>query len=111
MEYLASCHYVHRDLASRNCLVGQNLTVKIGDFGLSRDVYSSDYYRVETQSLLPVRWMPPEAIMYGKFTTESDIWSFGVVSWEIWSLGLQVSTQLDLRQLSNTVDHCCRQNV
>ena len=68
LEYLASHHYVHRDLATRNCLVNSNLRVKIADFGLSQDVYSSDYYRLGESSLLPVRWMPPEAIIYDKFT-------------------------------------------
>lgn len=89
MEYLASHHFVHRDLAARNVLVGDSLTVKISDFGLSRDIYSSDYYRVQSKSLLPVRWMPPESIMYGKFTTDSDVWSFGVILWEVFSYGLQ----------------------
>ncbi|XP_032595238.1 tyrosine-protein kinase transmembrane receptor Ror isoform X1 [Drosophila grimshawi] len=89
MEYLSGHHYVHRDLAARNCLVNEGLIVKISDFGLSRDIYSSDYYRVQSKSLLPVRWMPSESILYGKFTTESDIWSFGVVLWEIYSYGMQ----------------------
>ena len=57
MEYLSGHHFVHRDLAARNCLVGEHLTVKISDFGLSRDIYSSDYYRVQSKSLLPVRYV------------------------------------------------------
>lgn len=89
MEYLASHGYVHKDLAARNVLVGEQLHVKISDLGLSREIYSSDYYCLQPKTLLPIRWMPPEAIAYGKFTTDSDIWSFGVVLWEVFSYGLQ----------------------
>uniref|UniRef100_A0A8C0IXS8 Tyrosine-protein kinase receptor n=1 Tax=Chelonoidis abingdonii TaxID=106734 RepID=A0A8C0IXS8_CHEAB len=97
MVYLASLHFVHRDLATRNCLVGRSLVVKIGDFGMSRDIYSTDYYRVGGRTMLPIRWMPPESILYRKFTAESDIWSFGVVLWEIFTYGKQ-----PWYQLSNT---------
>ncbi|XP_041705250.1 inactive tyrosine-protein kinase transmembrane receptor ROR1-like [Coregonus clupeaformis] len=89
MEYLASHFFVHKDLAARNILVGEQLHVKISDLGLSREIYTSDYYRVQPKALLPIRWMPPESIAYGKFTSESDIWAFGVVLWEIFSYGLQ----------------------
>lgn len=89
LEYLAQNHFVHRDLATRNCLVDSNLRVKISDFGLSQDIYSTDYFRLGDSELLPIRWMPPESIMYSKFTIQSDIWSFGVVLWEIYSFGMQ----------------------
>uniref|UniRef100_A0A3Q4GU57 Tyrosine-protein kinase receptor n=1 Tax=Neolamprologus brichardi TaxID=32507 RepID=A0A3Q4GU57_NEOBR len=105
MVYLASQHFVHRDLATRNCLVGENLLVKIGDFGMSRDVYSSDYYRVGGHTMLPIRWMPPESIMYRRFTTESDVWSLGVVLWEIFTYGKQPWYQLS----NNEVIECITQ--
>ncbi|XP_042352322.1 NT-3 growth factor receptor [Plectropomus leopardus] len=105
MIYLASQHFVHRDLATRNCLVGNGLLVKIGDFGMSRDIYSTDYYRVGGHTMLPIRWMPPESIMYRKFTTESDVWSFGVILWEIFTNGKQPWFQL----ANNEVIECITQ--
>lgn len=89
MQYLASRRFVHRDLAARNCLVGCNLAVKIADFGMSRDVYTCDYYKMGGERPMPVRWMSPESIVYARFTHESDVWSYGVVLWEIYSRGKQ----------------------
>ncbi|XP_041373977.1 BDNF/NT-3 growth factors receptor-like [Gigantopelta aegis] len=89
MKYLTSQHFVHRDLATRNCLVGEGLVVKISDFGMSRDIYTCDYYKIGGSRMLPVRWMSPESVKYGRFTTESDVWAFGVVLWEIFSCGRQ----------------------
>ncbi|KAL4715130.1 hypothetical protein ACJJTC_012177 [Scirpophaga incertulas] len=89
MQYLASRRFVHRDLAARNCLVGANLAVKIADFGMSRDVYTCDYYKMGGERPMPVRWMSPESILYARFTHESDVWSYGVVLWEIYSRGKQ----------------------
>lgn len=89
MQYLASRRFVHRDLAARNCLVGAHLAVKIADFGMSRDVYTCDYYKMGGERPMPVRWMSPESIVYARFTHESDVWSYGVVLWEIYSRGKQ----------------------
>ena len=85
MKYLASHNYVHRDLATRNCLVGPNYLVKISDFGMSRSLYESHYYRIQGHAVLPVRWMSMECF-YGKFSQKSDVWAFGVTTWEIFTL-------------------------
>uniref|UniRef100_A0A3Q2D9V4 Tyrosine-protein kinase receptor n=1 Tax=Cyprinodon variegatus TaxID=28743 RepID=A0A3Q2D9V4_CYPVA len=89
MAYLIAKKFVHRDLAARNCMVGHDLTVKIGDFGMTRDIYETDYYRKGGKGLLPVRWMAPESLKDGVFTAHSDCWSFGVVLWEISTLAEQ----------------------
>ena len=99
MRYLASLKYVHRDLASRNCLVGKNFVVKISDFGMSRSLYESVYYRVRGKAMLPIRWMATESF-YGRFSEKTDIWSFGVTMWEIFSMGrYQPYEEFDDQQL------------
>ncbi|KAM4808594.1 muscle, skeletal receptor tyrosine-protein kinase [Rhinophrynus dorsalis] len=89
MAYLSERKFVHRDLATRNCLVGENMVVKIADFGLSRNIYSADYYKANENDAIPIRWMPPESIFYNRYTSESDVWAYGVVLWEIFSYGMQ----------------------
>lgn len=89
MVYLSEHKFVHRDLATRNCLVDERMVVKIADFGLSQKIYLSDYYKGNDQDAIPIRWMPLESILYNKYAIETDVWAFGIVLWEIFSFALQ----------------------
>ncbi|CAH3033098.1 unnamed protein product, partial [Pocillopora meandrina] len=86
MEYLASKGFVHRDLAARNILIGEDRAVKIADFGLLRHTYG-DIYEVKNTRKLPIKWMAPESLDSGVYTSKSDVWSFGVLLWELCTMG------------------------
>ena len=85
MHYLASLRFIHRDLATRNILVGQDYKVKIADFGMSQNLYSDFYYRIQGRAILPIRWMANECF-YGRFSEKTDVWAFGVLIWEVFTL-------------------------
>jgi serine/threonine protein kinase len=86
LDHMVSQDIVHRDIAARNCLVGPNLVVKVADFGLSRSLAMSNYYK-KVGGQVPIRWMSPESLKYGKYTPESDVWAFGVLMWEVYTEG------------------------
>ncbi|XP_028815805.1 tyrosine-protein kinase BTK [Denticeps clupeoides] len=96
MAYLESQQFIHRDLAARNCLVDGSGTIKVTDFGLSRYVLD-DEYTSSVGSKFPVRWSPPEVLNYCKFSSKSDVWAYGVLMWEIYTLG-----RMPYERLNNT---------
>ncbi|XP_028419388.1 tyrosine-protein kinase receptor TYRO3 isoform X1 [Perca flavescens] len=87
MDYLSSQGFLHRDLAARNCMLGDDLRVCVADFGLSKKIYSNNYYRQKVAIRVPIKWMAMESLSESVYTTKSDVWSFGVTMWEIVSRG------------------------
>ena len=85
MQYLAAFNFIHRDLATRNCLVGMHNSIKIGDLGVNTKLYRSQYYFIRGNKLLSIRWMATECFS-GKFSEKSDVWAFGVTMWEMFTL-------------------------
>ncbi|XP_067167006.1 ephrin type-A receptor 2 [Apteryx mantelli] len=105
MKYLAGMNYVHRDLAARNILVNSQLVCKVSDFGLSR-VLEDDPEATYTTSggKIPIRWTAPEAISYRKFTSASDVWSYGIVMWEVMSYGERPYWELSNHEVMKAIN-------
>nr|XP_061790574.1 ephrin type-B receptor 1-like [Nerophis lumbriciformis] len=107
MRYLAEMSYVHRDLAARNILVNSNLVCKVSDFGLSRYLEEDTSDPTYTSSLggkIPVRWTAPEAIAYRKFTSASDVWSYGILTWEVMSYGERPYWDMSNQDVINAIE-------
>ncbi|XP_013927844.1 PREDICTED: tyrosine-protein kinase Fes/Fps [Thamnophis sirtalis] len=111
MEYLASKHCIHRDLAARNCLVTESNTLKISDFGMSREQVDGIYSSTSGMKQIPVKWTAPEALSYGRYSSESDVWSFGVLLWEAFSLGATPYASMSNQQTREIVEKGIRLNA
>ncbi|KAG1671225.1 Megakaryocyte-associated tyrosine-protein kinase [Nymphon striatum] len=103
MDYLGTMKIVHRDLAARNVLVGDNNIVKISDFGLAKAFVDKTYYSCNGTKCLPIRWYSLESIRFGKYSTKSDVWSYGITLWEIFSYGEE-----PIFETANNADFICK---
>ncbi|KFQ03504.1 Cytoplasmic tyrosine-protein kinase BMX, partial [Leptosomus discolor] len=102
MAFLESCQFIHRDLSARNCLVDSNLTVKVSDFGMTRYVLD-DLYISSLGTKFPVKWSAPEVFHFTKFSSKSDVWAFGILMWEVFTLGKQPYELYDNMQVIEKV--------
>ena len=110
MKYLSEMNYIHRDLAARNILVNKDLVCKVADFGLSREIENDINEGIYTTKggKIPIRWTAPEAIIYRKFTCSSDVWSFGVLAWEIINYGERPYWNWTNQDVLKTIEKCYR---
>ncbi|XP_040198419.1 tyrosine-protein kinase Fes/Fps [Rana temporaria] len=108
MEYLESKHCIHRDLAARNCLVTDKNALKISDFGMSREEADGVYSSTGGMKQIPVKWTAPEALNYGRYSSESDVWSFGILLWEAFSLGSNPYTSMNNQQTREAIEQGSR---
>ncbi|XP_021556458.1 tyrosine-protein kinase receptor UFO isoform X2 [Neomonachus schauinslandi] len=107
MEYLSTKRFIHRDLAARNCMLNENMSVCVADFGLSKKIYNGDYYRQGRIAKMPVKWIAIESLADRVYTSKSDVWSFGVTMWEIATRG---QTPYPGVENSEIYDYLCQGN-